>query len=346
MKGKIEDLVRKNIKNLKAYSSARNEFDSEAKIFLDANENPFGGGLNRYPDTDHQQLKANISKQFGVQPNQLLLGNGSDDVLDLIFRTFCVPGHDNIVIVPPTYGMYKVIADINDVNVREAYLTNNFELDVDAVIQETDENTKMVVLCSPNNPSGNTINEDDIGKLLNQLSCIIVIDEAYIEFSLAKSWCGRLPEFPNLVISRTLSKAWGLAGIRLGIGIASSYIISMLYKVKPPYNVNALTEQKALEVLENTALFESNRSKILNERQKLNEALGDLKFVEKIYPSDANFLLIKVHDADAVYNFLRDNGVIVRNRSNQPGCFNMLRITIGNSEENKLLINTLKNFMP
>lgn len=343
MKKPIEDLVRQNIKDLKAYSSARNEFIGTANVFLDANENPYGNGLNRYPDALQTQLKQNLSAKIQVETEKIILGNGSDEILDLVFRTFCNPGLDNIIITPPTYGMYKVIANINDIHIREAPLTPQFELDIDMILKQVDQNTKMIVLCSPNNPSGNSLNAVVIEQLLKQLDCIVLIDEAYIEFSTESSWCTRLDEFPNLVVSRTLSKAWGLAGIRLGIGIASSYIISILNKVKPPYNVNALTEQKAIDTLQRVDIFNANMTLIKSERTALVESLQKFSFIEKIYPSDANFLLIKVGDADGIYNFLRENGVIIRNRSTQPGCANTLRITVGTPEENRQLINVLNN---
>ena len=346
MKRNIADLIRKNIKHLKAYSSARDEFTNEALVFLDANENPYGEGLNRYPKGAHVELKTRLAQLSGIPSEQILLGNGSDEVLDLVFRTFCEPGQDNIIITPPTYGMYKVIADINDIEVREAYLNENFDLDIDSIIRLVDSNTKLLILCSPNNPSGNIMSSQLVEKLLNQLDCIVVIDEAYIEFSIAESWTNCLTEFPNLIVSQTFSKAWGLAGIRLGMGMASPFIIQTLNKVKPPYNISSLTEVQALEALQNTNQFESNRNMILKERQRLIDTFKAFPFVITIYPSDANFLLVKFADADLIYNYLMDKGVIVRNRTNEPGCSNTLRITIGTPEENNLLINILKNYKP
>ena len=346
MKRSIQELVRKNISNLKAYSSARDEFSADAKIFLDANENPFGDGLNRYPDATHNQLKTVLAENSGVNADQILLGNGSDEVLDLIFRTFCDPGKDNVIITPPTYGMYQVIADINNVEVRKAWLTANFELDVDSVLQHSDSNTKLVVMCSPNNPSGNSMNSEAVEELLKKMDCLVVIDEAYIEFSESASWSKRLAEFPNLIISQTFSKAWGLAGIRLGLAMTSVEINQFLHKVKPPYNVNALTQEKALEALENTTKFKSNISMILSEREKLVAGLNQCRFVEQVFPSDANFVLVRVGDANLLYNYLKEKGVIVRNRTNEHGCLNTLRISIGTPMQNEQLIKTFKSYQP
>jgi histidinol-phosphate aminotransferase len=344
MKRSVNDLVRKNIRDLRPYSSARDEFKSAAGVFLDANENPYGDGLNRYPDAVHRQLKSRLSARTGVPDEQIILGNGSDEVLDLVFRTFCEPGRDNVIITPPTYGMYRVIADINNVEVRRAYLTPEFELDAEAVIRQTDENTKLVIICSPNNPTGNLMAVTAIEKLLDQLDCLVILDEAYIEFSETAGWSKRLAQFPNLIVVQTFSKAWGLAGIRLGIGMASVDIINMLHKVKPPYNINALTEKKALAAFRDTVQFETNITIILAEREKLSPELSSCPSIMQVYPSEANFLLVKVANADLLYEHLKNKGVIVRNRTNQPGCKNMLRITVGTPGQNQLLIKTLKEY--
>lgn len=339
----IQELIRENIKVLEPYSSARDEFkDFNADmIFLDANENPFENGLNRYPDPQQITLKKALSRLKGVPTSQILLGNGSDEVLDLIFRAFCEPKQDNIITLPPTYGMYKVLAKINDIEEREVYLNADFEPDVDKILQVADNNTKILFLCSPNNPTGNTLAYEKVKELLRIFPGLVVIDEAYIDFSSQKSWLQGLSDFPNLIVTQTLSKAFGMAGIRLGICYGSSEIISVLNKIKPPYNINAMSQHKALEVLLDFQIVEQAVLEILNEREKLLKNLKKIFFVEKIYPTEANFVLVKVDDATKRYKQLIEKGIVIRNRSSQPLCENSLRFTVGNKKENKRLLKVL-----
>ncbi|MCX2682022.1 histidinol-phosphate transaminase [Galbibacter sp. EGI 63066] len=340
----IDKLVRENVKKLKPYSSARDEFKDFDKemVFLDANENPFENGVNRYPDPQQRSLKEVLATQKGVSSSQILLGNGSDEVLDLIFRTFCKPQKDNIITLPPTYGMYKVLAGTNDIENREVLLTTDFQLDVDTILSTVDVNTKLLFICSPNNPTGNIFNAKKMETLLQSFKGLVVVDEAYIDFSDNESWLQRLSEFPNLIVTQTLSKAYGMAGIRLGICYASEAIISILNKIKPPYNVNQLTQEKALTRVLDTDSVKNEIERILEGRSMLTKVLKDISFVEKIYRSDANFILAKVDDANKRYNELLAQGIVVRNRSTQPLCENTLRFTVGTPTENKRLIKALK----
>lgn len=340
----LEQLVRKNVLKLTPYSSARDEFTGfkNPMIFLDANENPFDNGVNRYPDPQQRTLKEVLAKEKGVLDSQIVLGNGSDEVLDFIFRVFCEPKVDNIITLPPTYGMYKVLAEINDVENREVLLNEDFELNTPAILDRIDSNTKLLFICSPNNPTGNTFNSQAIERILKSFDGIVVIDEAYIDFSSHSSWVNRLEEFPNLIVTQTLSKAYGMAGIRLGICYASQDIIQIINKVKPPYNVNELTQLKALERLENQSLIRSEIFSITEWKSKLIKALSQLNWITKIYPSEANFLLIKVDNASERYKKLIQKGIVVRNRSSQPLCENTLRITIGTQAENIKLMEVLK----
>ena len=340
----INNIVRENVKGLKPYSSARDEYvsDGTQMIFLDANENPFNNGVNRYPDPQQRDLKAVLSEQKGVSVKNILLGNGSDEVLDLIFRAFCEPNKDNIISLPPTYGMYKVLSGINAVENREVLLNKDFELDVEGILGAVDENSKIIFMCSPNNPTGNSFDETAIFRLLNEFAGLIVIDEAYIDFSAKKSWLIRLSEFPNLIITQTLSKAYGMAGIRLGLCFASQEIISILNKIKPPYNVNELTQKRALEQVIKIELLKSEVAEILEQKGALLKVLSQVKFIQKIYPSDANFVLVKVDNADERYSQLLEKGIVIRNRTTQPLCENSLRFTIGTNEENLKLISVLK----
>jgi histidinol-phosphate aminotransferase len=338
----LEKLVRKNIWQLKPYSSARDEFKGVAEVYLDANESPFDTGLNRYPDPYQWKVKEQLSKIKNVPVKNILLGNGSDEIIDLLFRTFCNPGIDNIIICPPTYGMYEVSANINDVLVKKINLTSDFQLNVDAILNNIDENTKLIFICSPNNPTGNSINKNDVLTLIEKFNGIIVIDEAYIDFSTQKSFIEYLDNYPNMVVMQTLSKAWGLAAIRLGILFAIEKIISIINKVKPPYNVNYLTQKTALEALNKIHQKELWVKEVLSERANLEKYLSDLNCVEHIYPSDANFLLVKVSDAKSIYNYLIEHKIVVRDRSNVELCDNCLRITVGLKNENEKLINALK----
>ncbi|WP_240923778.1 histidinol-phosphate transaminase [Mangrovimonas sp. CR14] len=341
----IKNLVRPSVMALKPYSSARDEFKEFNKdlIFLDANENPFSNGLNRYPDPQQTKLKERLSELKGVSVSNILLGNGSDEVLDLLIRAFCEPNQDEILILPPTYGMYQVLAEVNNVKLKAVNLSEEFQLRVENILNSVSEDTKILFICSPNNPSGNSLNSRDIESLLKQFKGLVVIDEAYIDFSSQASWLNRLQEFPNLVITQTLSKAYGLAGIRLGICYSSEFIISTLNKIKPPYNINELTQQKALEQLNSTEVFKTQVQQILTERNVLERELGSIAYISEIYPSDANFILVKVDDATKRYNQLIQKGIVVRNRSNQVLCENCLRITVGTTEENTNLILALKS---
>jgi len=337
-------LVRESVRSLKPYSSARDEYvsDGSEMIFLDANENPFDNGVNRYPDPYQRSLKTVLAKQKGVSESNILLGNGSDEVLDLIYRAFCEPNQDNIITLPPTYGMYKVLAGINAVENREMLLTADFEPDVNKILSEIDKKTKLIFICSPNNPTGNSFKKSGVQKILESFKGLVVVDEAYIDFSSQESWLSQLRKYPNLIVTQTLSKAYGLAGIRLGICFASEGIISILNKIKPPYNVNQLTQERALDRVLNQESVQVEVQQILKERNSLIQALQNLSFVEKTYPTDANFVLAKVDDANQRYQQLLERQVVVRNRNTQPLCENTLRFTVGTPEENKKLIAILK----
>ncbi len=340
----LTKLVRSNVAVLKPYSSARDEFKTQGQdmIFLDANENPNNNGLNRYPDPQQCMVKEKLSEVRDIAPKNILLGNGSDEVLDLIFRAFCVPGKDNVITLPPTYGMYKVLADINNIENREVYLDHEFEPDVTAILNKVDPHTKMIFLCSPNNPSGNSFDENKVSSILDNFAGLVVIDEAYIDFSEKESWLKKLEYFPNLIVTQTFSKAFGLAGIRLGALYASEEIISVLNKIKPPYNVNQQTQHQALKSLSDLDKIKSQISDLLYERNTLSKQLLEVNFISKIYKSDANFLLLEVDDANKRYDELLAKGIVIRNRSNQPLCENCLRITIGTKEENSQLIKAIK----
>ncbi|MGJ5640824.1 histidinol-phosphate transaminase [Formosa sp. S-31] len=339
----VQDLLRPSIKALKAYSSARDEFQEETSnmVFLDANENPFNNGINRYPDPQQLEVKSVLSEIKGVKTSNILLGNGSDEVLDLIVRAFCEPNQDNIIILPPTYGMYEVLANLNAVSITRVNLSESFQPEIDQILNSADANSKILFLCSPNNPSGNSFTTESVEKLLNEFKGIVVLDEAYIDFSIQDSWLKRLDEFPNLIITQTLSKAYGMAGIRLGICYASEQIISVLNTIKPPYNINVLTQNKAVELLNQREIVSIEIDSILKERTNLIKALGNISYVKKIYPSDTNFVLVKVDNATARYNQLIKEGVVVRNRTTQPLCENCLRLTVGTPSENKTLITAL-----
>ena len=340
----INNLIRENVKSMKPYSSARDEFedfDTADMIFLDANENPFQNGVNRYPDPQQSSVKMLLAKQRNINPNQILLGNGSDEVLDLIFRAFCEPKVDNVITLPPTYGMYGVLGNLNNIENREVLLSNEFQPQVEQILEAVDENTKIIFLCSPNNPTGNSFSDEKVLQLVDNFKGLVVIDEAYIDFSEKESWLAKIDLYPNLVITQTLSKAYGLAGIRLGICYASSEIISVLNKIKPPYNVNELTQLRALERLSNPEKVKSEIASIIGQREQLLKVLVDIKFVEKIFPTEANFILIKVDDANKRYDELISKGIVIRNRTTQPLCENTLRLTIGTEEENTKLIEAL-----
>lgn len=341
----LDHLLRENIKRLKPYSSARDEYSGEALVFLDANENPYNHPYNRYPDPLQKKLKEKIAGLKQVNTQQIFLGNGSDEPIDLLIRAFCEPGIDNIVTIDPTYGMYQVAAAINNVEVKKAALDAGYELQYDDLMSAANDNTKLIFLCSPNNPSGNALRKDLMVKVIDNFHGIVVIDEAYIDFAADKSLLPFLNDYPNLVILQTFSKAWGMAGIRLGMAFAAEEIISILNKIKYPYNLNILTQQKALELIEIRNQVEEWIEQIKTERKDLADKLYEFPFVANIYPSDANFLLVKMHDARGIYDFLKEKGIIVRDRSTVFLCDDSLRITIGSAEENLQLINTLKELV-
>jgi histidinol-phosphate aminotransferase len=341
-------LVRENIKRLVPYSSARDEFKGDANVFLDANENSLGSPLtkwyNRYPDPLQLKVKEKLGGIKGVPLNNIFLGNGSDECIDVLIRTFCEPGIDNILICPPTYGMYQVSADINNVEVKKAKLTSDFQLDLEAIEEAIDGNTKIIFLCSPNNPTANSLQRADVEAVLNNFYGIVVIDEAYINFSRYKTFSSSLSEYPNLVVMQTFSKAWGLAALRLGIAFASPDIIHLMNKVKPPYNINQATQELALKAMDEVEQVNDMIRVIVEEREILKNELLQLDVVEKIYPSDANFFLVKVKDAKGMYNFLLSKGIVVRDRSKVELCEGCLRITIGTNDENRQLFHAMAEF--
>ena len=340
----IDTLVRNNVKKMSSYSSARDDFKKENEmklIYLDANESPFDNGINRYPDNKHDELKKVVSGIKNVNVNQVVFGNGTDEILDLIVRVFCNPSEDKIITLPPTYGMYDVIAKTNGVENIEIPLKSDFSIDKNEILKLSSKKTKILFLCSPNNPTGNSFDTNDLTDLIKSFKGIVVVDEAYIDFSSKQSLISLIEDNNNLIITQTMSKAYGMAGIRLGMGFSNEKIINYLNKIKPPYNINVLTERKALEELYKIDEIEKNISIVLDQRNLLVSCLEKLDFVEKIYKSDANFLLVKVDNADLRYNQLLENGIVVRNRSNQPLCQNCLRITIGTKNENTSLIKTL-----
>jgi histidinol-phosphate aminotransferase len=342
----INTLVRENVKAMKPYSSARDEFedfDTAEMIFLDANENPYENGVNRYPDPQQATVKSVLAAQNGVEKKQILLGNGSDEVLDLLFRAFCEPKIDNVITLPPTYGMYSVLANLNAIENREVLLSNDFQPQLNEIMKVVDANTKMIFLCSPNNPTGNSFSTESVQYLLNNFNGLVVIDEAYIDFSDKASWIQKIKDYPNLIITQTLSKAYGLAGIRLGICYASAAIIAVLNIIKPPYNVNELTQKRALERLSDSAKIKEEINSIITQRELLLKVLREVNFVSKIYPTEANFILIKVDNANQRYDELIAKGIVIRNRTTQPLCENTLRLTIGTEEENKKLMEALQS---
>ncbi|WP_179334835.1 histidinol-phosphate transaminase [Winogradskyella costae] len=339
----LNNLIRDNIKSIKPYSSARDEYKdiTDGMVFIDANENPFNTDVNRYPDPQQTNVKERLSELKRIPTNKILLGNGSDEVLDLIFRAFCEPNRDKIITLPPTYGMYDVLANLNAVENIEVELQKDFQPNMDEISRAVQTHTKLLFLCSPNNPTANSFDAKKIEELIRDFEGLVIIDEAYIDFSAEDSWLSRLEEFPNLIITQTLSKAYGLAGIRLGICYASQEIIAVLNKIKPPYNINQLTQIKALERLNATLVVDNEVKSIILERGILNEALKTIDFVTEVYPSDANFILAKVDDANKRYQQLVEKGIVVRNRTNQPLCENCLRFSVGTKEENETLIQTL-----
>jgi histidinol-phosphate aminotransferase len=344
----LNSLIRENIKKLKPYSSARSEYSGQASVFLDANENSFGSPLtkwyNRYPDPLQWDVKRKLSTIKNVAADKMLLGNGSDECIDLLIRAFCNPGLDNIIICPPTYGMYEVYANINGVVIKEVPLHASYQLNLEGLEVAIDARTKLIFLCSPNNPTGNSLEREDIEIVLNNFDGIVVVDEAYINYSRQRSFLAELTDYPNLVVMQTFSKAWGLAALRLGMAFASEEIISVLNKIKPPYNINAATQELALKALDHLEDVNAMIKETVNERETLLKELIQLPLIQKVYPSDANFLLVKMEGATNVYNYLKDQGIIVRNRSNITLCEDSLRITVGTPDQNQLLIEALKNY--
>lgn len=341
----LQELVRPNIWKLAPYSSARNEYSGHAAhVFLDANENPYNKPYNRYPDPLQPELKAKIAEIKQVKPEQIFLGNGSDEAIDLCYRVFCNPGKDNVVAIEPTYGMYKVCADINNVAYRPVLLDDRFQLQADKLLAATDENTKLIWLCSPNNPTGNCLDMAEVERLIRSFEGIVVVDEAYSDFSKQQTFRERLEQFPNIIVLNTFSKAWGCAGIRLGMAFAQKAIIDLFNKVKYPYNVNLLTQEEALAILKHRFDVDEWVRILLQERTRMIKAFSELPYSKAIYPSDANFFLTKVEDAQRVYDYLVERGIIVRNRTRVTLCENCLRITIGSKSENSELIGALRQY--
>jgi histidinol-phosphate aminotransferase len=340
----IDKLLRTNIRSLQPYSCARDEFKGEASVYLDANENPYNAPFNRYPDPLQWEVKELLSKIKHVPAENIFLGNGSDEPIDLLYRAFCEPRIDNVVAIEPTYGMYKVCASINDVEYRKVLLDENFQFTADSLLAATNLYTKLIWLCSPNNPTGNSLDRKEIVKLLTSFEGIVVLDEAYIDFASEGSFSEFLSQYPNLVILQTFSKAWGSAAIRLGMAFASTEIIAVLNKIKYPYNINILTQKQALSALKNVNQVKTWVKTLLDERTVLINALQQLPLVQHIYPTDANFILVKVPDANAVYHYLVDKSIIVRNRNTVSLCMGCVRITVGTPEENRTLLEELKRF--
>lgn len=344
----LERLVRENVKRLVPYSSARSEFDGAASIFLDANENSFGSPLSanyhRYPDPNQTRIKSAVAKLNGIDPTQIFVGNGSDEAIDLLFRVFCRPGIDNVVICPPTYGMYEVAAGINDIAVKRAELTAEFELDLESVKSAVDERTKLIFICSPNNPTGNSMAVEDVRRIAEFFNGVVVVDEAYIHFSAERSLVADIGRFPNLAVLQTFSKAWGLAGLRVGLAFASKEIVSLLNKVKPPYNLSQIAQDLVLDAIACRQTVSETIAGIIRQRNELEHSLKRLSFVTKIYPSDSNFLLVRTTGSDEIYRFLLSEQIVVRNRGSVERCEGCLRITVGTAEENRALLSALEKY--
>lgn len=341
----LQQLTRPNVWSLAPYSSARNEYSGHvAHVFLDANENPYNAPYNRYPDPLQLEVKKRISELKGVPAECIFLGNGSDEAIDLVYRCFCEPKKDNVVAICPTYGMYEVCADINDVEYRNVMLDEDYQVSADKLLAACDDNTKAIWICSPNNPTGNNINREEIVKVIEAFEGFVIVDEAYIDFSRERSLSRMLDKYPNLIVLQTLSKAWGSAAIRMGMAFASEEVISIYNKVKYPYNVNSLTQEQALKRLNDVYAVERWVKLLLQERSRVMDAFAELKICEKVYPTDANFFLAKVNDAQKTYDYLVEKGIIVRNRSKITLCQNCLRVTIGTKEENNELLGALRVF--
>ena len=340
----LQELVRPNIWNLKPYSCARDEFQGQANVCLDANENPFNAPINRYPDPRQQKLKQRLSVVKGVPVENICLGNGSDECIDLVYRIFCEPGKDNVVAMEPTYGMYRVCADINNVAYRTVLLDDHFQLNATRLLGACDEHTKVIWLCSPNNPTGNCLQHGVVQRVLREFEGIVVVDEAYSDFTDEPLFRNELAQWPNLIVLNTFSKCWASAGIRLGMALASKEIIELMHKVKYPYNINTLTQRQALDVLAEIQKIDLWRATLLRERMNMIPAIAELPICQKVYPTDANFFLAKMVNAEGIYNYLLSKGIIVRNRSHIQLCGNCLRITIGTPQENNILLGALRQF--
>ncbi|TAG58222.1 MAG: histidinol-phosphate transaminase [Cytophagales bacterium] len=344
----LNEILRDNIRSLRPYASAREEYKGKEGVFLDANENAFGSTTSenhsRYPDTMQWEVKFALASLRVVDAENIFLGNGSDEAIDILFRSFCNPGKDNVIITPPTYGMYEVSANINDVRVKRVGLTTDFLIDETQILKAVDENTKLIILCSPNNPTGNALNVKSLEKIISNFKGIVALDEAYIDFAPEKTFLTRLSRFPNLIIMQTFSKAWGLANLRLGVAYASRDIIHVLNKVKPPYNINGVTQKLAIEALKNEDKKDNYVKLITEQRKILQNELSKLPFVIKIYPSDANFLLVKTTDGKVIYDYLINHKIITRDRSNIKLCEGCIRITVGTASENEILLKYLKDY--
>jgi histidinol-phosphate aminotransferase len=344
----LQSLIRDNIKTLVAYSSARDEFNGEAKVFLDANENSLGSPLtkwyNRYPDPHQVAIKQKLATIKSIAAEHIFLGNGSDECIDLLFRCFCNPGKDNVVICPPTYGMYQVSANINDIGIKKVPLTDDFQLDLIHLENVINANTKIIWLCSPNNPTGNSLNRTDIEMVLNNFNGLVVVDEAYINFSKQKSFVQELADYPNLVVLQTLSKAWGLAGLRLGMAFASTAIVALLNKVKPPYNISQAAQELVVKALDEVGQVNDMIKLLVDMRDALADVLRTMPTVEKVYPSDGNFILVKIKEARKLYEFLLIKGIVLRDRSNVQLCEDCLRITVGTEQDNTLLVDAMQDW--
>jgi histidinol-phosphate aminotransferase len=344
----IQQLLRPHLRNFKPYASARTEYTGTDAIFLDANENPIGSAsgeaYNRYPNPLQTKVKQKVAALRNIVKEQVFIGNGSDEAIDLIYRAFCEPGTDNVIICPPTYGMYETSAQLNNVALKKVLLTADFQLDVPSILDEVNDHTKAIWLCSPNNPTGNLLYSEDIKMILRSFGGLVIVDEAYIDFADADSWVTKLETYPNLIVLQTLSKAWGMAGIRVGLAFASIEVIDVLTAIKPPYNVSAPAQNAALKALTNETTMKLMIAEILEQRHRLSVALLRFPFVQKVYPSDSNSLLVKVEDADGLYNYLVDNKIIVRNRNKTPLCEACVRISVGNKQENEALLQAMDQY--
>lgn len=341
----LNNILRENIKRLKPYSSARDDFSGKANVWIDANENPFNTGVNRYPDPHQRELKACLAQIKGVKPENVFIGNGSDEIIDLLYRVTCDPGKANAIVMPPTYGMYAVSAEINDVAINKVFLREDFSVDTEAVLASINDNTRLIFICSPNNPTGNLVPIDVIDKIASKFDGLVVVDEAYIDFTSSESAVSLIDRYPNIFVMQTLSKAWGLAGARVGVGIGSKELLTVMDKVKAPYNVNILSQQVALNSLSDIDAFKTKVDIIIEQRDWLSEQLSKMDIVKKVYPSDANFLLVKFKYTQDVFKFLLDCGIVARDRSKEKWCDGCIRITLGTPDENELLVSALTQYI-